>query len=105
MPHLSFCCLKKNTHHSKNVQYQELTKQKYGVSRINFDLGNPLPARQKVEISIDFSSKETLTSSTSTYDFGFNVTSSNPEIASTLNDNHLEIKVPLRVDVQLETSG
>lgn len=88
----------------KDVQYQELSKQKYGVSRIDFDLGNPLPARQKVEISIDFSSKETLTS-TSTYDFTFNVTSSNAEIASTLNDNYFKIKVPLRVDVQLETLG
>ena len=89
----------------QNVQYQELTKAKYGVSRIDFDLGNPLPARQKVEISIDFSAKETLTSSTSTYDFAFNVTSSNPEIASTLADNYFEMRVPLRVDIQLETSG
>lgn len=89
----------------QDVQHQELTKQKYGVNRIDFDLGNPLPSRQKVEISIDFTSKETLTSSTSTYDFAFNLTSSNPEYSTTLNDNYLEMKIPLRVDVQLETSG
>lgn len=76
-----------------------------GQSKIDFDLGNPLPANKSVRFDIELSAKDSLTVSKSSYEFRFNLTSSNPEEEKTQVDNQFDLKVPLRVNVTLEPFG
>lgn len=76
-----------------------------GQSKIDFDLGNPLPAGKSVKLVIELTAKETLTASKSNYHFGFQLSCSNPEANATLADNQLDMLVPLRVNVSLEPYG
>jgi hypothetical protein len=87
------------------VTWQEYRIENTGQSKIDFDLGNPLPAGKSVRMIVELTAKESLTASKSNYDFRFNLTCSNPEANQTLTDNSLFLQVPLRVDVKLEPYG
>ncbi|XP_015793178.1 integrin alpha-PS2 [Tetranychus urticae] len=75
-----------------------------GKNVLKCDIGNPLLAKDKLNFSVHLKPKLFVTASP-TFLFLMSVNSTNPEKNETLGDNQVQLSIPVRVDINMTSTG
>ena len=78
--------------------------EKTGMNILACDIGNPLPANKRINFAIILEPSQVITAAP---DFTFitTVNSSNPEENDTMENNEVVIGIPIRVEVNMTSTG